>query len=474
MHCLILNQITPQQILQDIDDTDYMLATSPCLYSVVAPYSMYDAGGYANCNGEAVLLLAAGLAPNLKHVCVWDNSLMSSGEIRSNRGNARLKWRGFHPQSGSEWCEIPGTKGRLQSLAIDDIHMVSGSQWASWELQTDFSALRSLQLARQTELNIIQDLAALAEQDKLSQLRALNLSTVSCEYEDHAKVESTMTRLFLSLHPLVELSIVGAGTTTLEAILERHGDKLQVFCVEEFILSLQQVIQLRESCPKIRELSIEILRSAGDHVEVETYRTLGSMRNLKSLSLMLQCTDYRYIDGPDDPLLFILPCDDEEDQEAMAIVIRQVLVNAAVDEHLARSIFRQIFAAHTFTKAGLSPRLSSTRLRVGNAPVLNGQIMSPDFGGILTWIGRSWICRRDPRDTHQSDLRIAEVGSDTRICNGKRLDDEMDELSGSEQYADIWKALWPETGVGWKEEWQSIPLASDADNFMGTEKFLLG
>ena len=50
----------------------------------------------------------------------------------------------------------------------------------------------------------------------------------------------------------------------------------------------------------------------------------------------------------------------------------------------------------------------------------------------------------------------------------------MDELSGSEQYADIWKALWPETGAGWKEEWQGILVASDAYNSTGTETFLLG
>ena len=50
----------------------------------------------------------------------------------------------------------------------------------------------------------------------------------------------------------------------------------------------------------------------------------------------------------------------------------------------------------------------------------------------------------------------------------------MDELSGSEQYADIWKALWPETGAGWKGEWQSILLASNADIPTGTETYLLG
>jgi hypothetical protein len=296
-------------------------------------------------------------------------------------------------------------------------------------------------------------------------LEALDLPAISYEYddcvEDRVDVESTMIRLFQSLHPLVELGIVGAGITAFEAILKRHGGKLQVFCVEKFILSLQQVEQLRESCPRIRELGIEILRSAGDHVEVETYRTLGSMRNLKSLSLLLQHTDYCHEDEPDEPGLLWPPPDDEEDREAMAIAIRQVFVNAAVDESLARSIFHQMLAAHTSIKAGLPPRLSYIRLQVGRARPVNGREMCMDFKGVLGWIGRSWVCRRDPRDTHQSDVTVEEVDVDIRLRNGERLDDEMDELFPNEECADAWKALWPDTGAGWKEEWQSFPLASD-------------
>jgi hypothetical protein len=148
---------------------------------------------------------------------------------------------------------------------------------APWERHTDFSVLRSLQFTYQIDLDILQEVTTLAERDRLSCLKALDLSAISCEYEDRVEVESTTTRLFLSLHPLTKIGIDGAGVTTFEAILGRHGSELQVLCFEDLILSLQQVVQLRGSCPKIRELSIEILRSAGDHVEAETYQTLGSI-----------------------------------------------------------------------------------------------------------------------------------------------------------------------------------------------------
>jgi hypothetical protein len=216
----------------------------------------------------------------------------------------------------------------------------------------------------------------------------MNLPAISCEFEERIDAESAMTRLWASLHPLSELSIARPGIKSFEAILKRHSDGLQVFCVEGFILSAHQIMQLRELCPRVKKLGIEILRSSADHIEVDAYRTLGSMRNSGSLSLMLQCTESRQGDGPDDPGPLTMPSEDKEDQDAMTTAISRVFVNAAVDRSLAQSIFQQSLAAHASTKAGAPPALSFIRFRVGRVPVLNGQIMSPDFEDILAWIGR--------------------------------------------------------------------------------------
>jgi hypothetical protein len=32
----------------------------------------------------------------------------------------------------------------------------------------------------------------------------------------------------------------------------------------------------------------------------------------------------------------------------------------------------------------------------------------------------------------------------------------------SARWPQIWRELWPETGTGWKHDWYSFPLASDA------------
>ena len=73
------------------------------------------------------------------------------------------------------------------------------------------------------------------------------------------------------------------------------------------------------------------------------------------------------------------------------------------------------------------------------------------------------MCRRDPRDTHQNNLFVREIDGDARLRDGERLEDDIDELSGSEQYAGVWKTLWPATRRRWKEEWRSLPLASNLE-----------
>jgi hypothetical protein len=70
IHKFDLRSLHQRETLQDIEETEYMLATSPCLFKIDIPYSRYDARVCANYNVEATLRLAAGLAPNLKHVCV--------------------------------------------------------------------------------------------------------------------------------------------------------------------------------------------------------------------------------------------------------------------------------------------------------------------------------------------------------------------------------------------------------------------
>lgn len=90
-------------------------------------------------NGEATLRLVAEVAHNLKHVSVWDSTFEGLEGRTPNLGHGRPEWRGFNPLQDSEWCEVPSTKGQLQSLRIDSAFSLGGPKLATWGLHTDFS-----------------------------------------------------------------------------------------------------------------------------------------------------------------------------------------------------------------------------------------------------------------------------------------------------------------------------------------------
>jgi len=325
---------------------------------------MYDAISCVNYNGEATSRLVAGVAHNLKHVCIWASTFEGLEGGTSRLGSGRPEWRGFQPLLDSEWCEVPSIKSQLQSLRIDSAFPLSGPKLATWELHTDFSVLSSLKLAREIALEILRILGGLVERDGLRCLRVLEHSAMLWEYEDRRNAEFTMTRLTLPLKSLPKLSVVGVQNSTFDAVLEQHGTSLECFRVQDFIPSPQQVKQIEESFPRIKRLSIEILRSAGDMVEVEAYQTLGSMQNLENLSIGLQCTDHRFDhDDPEGQCLLLGPFfEDDKNKEAMSISIRRVLINVNVDESLARSVFQTFSEAHTSKKARMPPKLNLIRL----------------------------------------------------------------------------------------------------------------
>ncbi|KAH6643667.1 hypothetical protein C7974DRAFT_467455 [Boeremia exigua] len=359
--------------LQNINDTEFLLATSPCLYNIITANKPTDNLHCDNYNDDAILQLAAGMASNLKHVLVWDQTITPSGEFERGKRHARLDWRGFRPQSDSEWCATPITKGQLHSLTIDPRIAIFATRLTLWQKHIDFSVLRTLTLANRIELGALQILVALAQQDGLCHLKALDLPVI---HEDHEEADSTIARLLSLLNPLADLGVVAVGDCVYEAALKQHGGSLQVFRVKDTVLSAQQVTQLRESCPKIRKLSIEILRSAGDQVEVKTYRNLGSMRYLESLSLVLHCIKSLQLQEIEEAkqvsnrrVRKAKQVSNHRFEKAFAVAYRQGLINAAVDKTLAMSIFRTIFDAHTYTKAYLPPKLTSIQLRV-NASAL--------------------------------------------------------------------------------------------------------
>jgi hypothetical protein len=80
---------------------------------------------------------------------------------------------------------------------------------------------------------------------------------------------------------------------------------------------------------------------------------------------------------------------------------------------------------------------------------------------VLRWIGRSWLCCRNP--SMEKSFATQEIDSVDRsdpwgiVWN---LDRELEQYEAL--WSRAWLDLWPNGGGGkkdWKEEWSSFPLA---------------
>ncbi|KAF1993030.1 hypothetical protein P154DRAFT_106168 [Amniculicola lignicola CBS 123094] len=349
---------------QSISDTDYLLATSPCLYSILGPYSPFDPAGRADYNEEAIQEMAAGSTPSLKHVHVWSNYRASpSGELNRRPRRERLPWLGFHPQSVDEPPERLRTKGKVESLKINAAAQVDQAQFARWEAHVNVSHLRSLQFTRYVALEVLDRLSELAESGLLDHLRNLSLPPGLSRAGGVVKDYPAMQRLLLSLQPLDSLSLESIGNSTFDAAMEQHGASLQSFRGKDTILSCEQIKRLG-SCTRMRKLTVEALRIGGNEEEVTIYRTLRAVPNLEKLSLKLHCVLNRVRpDGEDEPAMGfgIFEVAEEEAQE-MKDAFRQTFINAAMDEHLAQSIFEELMGVANSACDAMTSKLACIQL----------------------------------------------------------------------------------------------------------------
>ncbi|KAF2785640.1 hypothetical protein K505DRAFT_368955 [Melanomma pulvis-pyrius CBS 109.77] len=431
-----------------INSPESLLATSPYLHSIIGPCTpTHTRRKYYD---EIRLQRLLQSAPRLKHVRMWFQGKWPGGVLNEN---LLLPWDHpyYHRADGSS--DKPEKKGELESLTIDSANHQDDSQLLAWEAQTDFSYLRSFKIDRLIGLQALQRLADLALRSAFNHLQVLELPAGESRYKRCVEMDLAMERLLSCLRPLEQLSVRGVGDASFEAALKQHGASLQCFRVRGLTLSRQQITRLRNSCTNIRELRIEILRKENDNEEVQIYRTLGAIGTLEKLTLDLQCTACRYPIGPNEP---------EPSSPTWEVVIRDIFINTAMDEDLARSIFGEVLAANDAIYDPLPPKLSYVKLQMADRSRVNGQSVVRGFRDTLRWIGSHWVCKRDPRDTHRGRIIVEESARRDRLETGMGMSNDMNMVEGSIYFSEVWTLLWPETGKGWKEDWKSFPLCKDS------------
>jgi hypothetical protein len=443
------------------------LATSPCLYKAKIRWNHRDSKGDDDFNHEAIMELAAGLAPNLREVIVEAfRPPISSALQRPPRG----PWRGlpgFFPGKNT---------GSLTSLIFQDQWMASCTTIKAWAEHTDFKCLRHLGLGGigiDTEV-----MELMVENFSFPRLRTLQVvlarkhrvggdETQSPGYADAA------CRLIRLFEPLQRLSIKGPlEPQILNTILSRHGPTVQELALrpEEYedagypnplrrqILPMtfekKHILQIQSQCPVLRKLSVTTKRTKSDAVEAELYKSFCKLESLQSLFLTLDCSDWRVVRDPtrqDDPSF------DAFDREMLDMWgdnwcvqkghLRDSFMNCAVDEKLARSIWE------TICRDKKGRPLQSLKLWTTGGGHWGGHSrISTSHWATTRQLSRSWLIeRRKNRD----GIDVRELGRE-----GREADDRSNGDWDSKEVQQVFRRIWPHKKENSKccDDWESLPL----------------
>lgn len=420
---------------KQISDDDWALATSPCLYSVVARHAGYCEGN-VDYNYEAVLEMMAHTAPNLKHVWLSEKGHGSSLEYqRAALSSPRPVWPGFPVSETNDQNGIPCTLV-LDGLSHQIKNMFSGRS------RIDFVFLTNLDILCQLPASILQDLLRIAKLGTFKALRSLGLplSTPSSDNSQDAE-DDAIGALLAAIDPLDSLTLYyHFREKPLEAILTYHGRSLRCLRLDTAEnVSLLHLDRLQQHCLGVRDLQVSILRTQGDRHEVEIYRSLGKFPCLEKLDLRMR------VHPANEAGFTGSSFDISEDTQGCLERLRHVFPNAAIDDALVCSIFQIICAAQgqkeTLQYLRVQPRGIS---RVSN------------FGGrsdartscILTWIARSWICERGNWDDAIENVSTREVLASKR----KYFDEDLAEMAKLAGRSDqVWREFWPDRTGEWME-----------------------
>lgn len=107
-----------------------------------------------------------------------------------------------------------------------------------------------------------------------------------------------------------------------------------------------QILQIHAQCPALEELAVSIKRTKSDALEAEIYKSFGRRGRLRSLFLILDCSNWSVARDPDLEDNTLFDTVERETWRTDEFVkkghSRETLMNCAVDNTLARSIWETI------------------------------------------------------------------------------------------------------------------------------------
>lgn len=270
---------------------------------------------------------------------------------------------------------LPFHRGSLQGLALLHQHVVSASDIGSWQVHTDFRALKVLKIASRISLDALNILSSV----DMPSLQSLSL-TVHKNSASTALI-TAVNHLLLVVRPVRNLCLEKTiQTLSLIQIVEHHGITLRRLSLlptkdyaacnkqwSDYYLPSSTILSaITRPCPLIEELTMAVRRSKGSGEEVQMYQILGCLSKLRDLSLALDASGYSILwsfeaftnnlghatrdwPPPPDNELF----DDFEGELYLQVFIahgpvvrdghgRNAFISCAVDKSLALAIFNAI------------------------------------------------------------------------------------------------------------------------------------
>ncbi|KAM0302192.1 hypothetical protein ACHAO8_011595 [Botrytis cinerea] len=448
------------------------LATSPSLYRVKLACALRDTDRDDDFNLEAMMELTAGLATNLKEVIVLN--LLPGRSLKSVR--PRGSWHGLPGFTG-------GKLGSLKSLSLKGYSRLNSPiMLQNWARCTDFACLEHLTLggsydAKHSGLTG-ETMEWVAQNHFFPKVKTLSVylnrdsnDQERLNYGDYA------VSFFQAFEYLEELSIEGPiDSKILDNVLFRHGQtlkKLSLHPFEEryansneselldtpFEFTKDHFLQIEVQCPVLEELTIPVKRNVSSVSETEMYRCFGRMKNLRSLFLILDCSNWRVTQNSTYNIKF-----DEEDQKTLIDnecpfltrgVVKETFINCAVDEALARAIWKIISQNKT------GRRLERLKLwpEEGNVFGIYGTGLPFTFSEMIKNMTRSWIFERDPREDEEELFTVRELRQHKRR-NSDELAVGYLACIHDPEISEIFRSIWPpkKDGYDWRDDWSSFPL----------------
>ncbi|KAK4105065.1 hypothetical protein N658DRAFT_504576 [Parathielavia hyrcaniae] len=142
--------------------------------------------------------------------------------------------------------------------------------------------------------------------------------------------------------------------------------------------------------------------------------------------------------------------------------VRDVLVNTAVDETLARAIFQTVCAARA-EHYGESSALALERIMIlpqgGQSFPHRGTMMAVAWGlrPYVIALGRRWVLERDVRDDARHVIYAREIDKEARL---RLIKSKFQGNKWYSRYMPIFGRIWPgASSASWYDDWHSLPLA---------------